>query len=137
MRYYIVNLTEIYYIKMKVCMSGCLPPDPHNLKFGVGSSFHPGWKPGQGATPNIEPRPRPLPLLLLNQSARDYFTIVLWNSPGQFWLTHACCLIEMLNTHVYYLKNNFFKNCYISALIRKHALSQAVNCNLKNFLNQT
>jgi hypothetical protein len=42
---------------MKVCMSGCLPPDPHNLKFGVGSSFHPGWKPGQAATPNIDPRP--------------------------------------------------------------------------------
>ncbi len=78
---------------------------PSTLKFGVGSPFHPGSAPSQGATPNVDPRPRhqprpqtrplPRPLLLfssLDQSARDYFTIVLWNSPGQRRVAQACNL---------------------------------------------
>ncbi len=68
-------------------------------KFGVGSSFHPGSAPSQVATQNDDPRPRPQarprphPLLLfssLDHSAQDYFTIVLWNSPGQRRVAHAC-----------------------------------------------
>jgi hypothetical protein len=37
--------------------------------------------------PMAPPTARPLLLLSsLDQSARDYFTIVLWNSPGQRWV---------------------------------------------------
>jgi hypothetical protein len=52
-------------------------------KFGMDSSFHPGSAPSQGVTQNVGPRPRPLLILSsLDLSARDYFTIALWNSPG-------------------------------------------------------
>ncbi len=75
------------------------PAQPITPKFGVGSSFHLGSAPSQGATQKVgplpcpHPRPRPRPLLLLSsldQSARDYFTIVLWNSPGLRRVAHAC-----------------------------------------------
>ena len=48
-----------------VCMSGGLPPDPHkpsprNLAWAppdfLGSSFHPGSAPSQGATQNVGPQ---------------------------------------------------------------------------------
>ncbi len=68
-------------------------------KFGMGSSFHLVSAPSQGATRNVGPAPqlcpRLRPLLLfsslgLDHSARDYFTILLWNSPGQRRVAHAC-----------------------------------------------
>ncbi len=31
------------------------PTQPITLKFGMGSSFHPGSAPSQGATPNVAP----------------------------------------------------------------------------------
>jgi hypothetical protein len=68
---------------MYVCMSGGLAAGLTQAipkKFGMGSSFHPGSAPSRRATPNVDPQPRPCPLLLLSsldQSAQDYFTIVL------------------------------------------------------------
>ncbi len=67
---------------MKVCMyirrPAAGPTQAITPKFGMGSSFHPGLEPSKGATPNVDPWPRPLSLLIsLNQSARDYFTIAL------------------------------------------------------------
>ncbi len=58
------------------------PTQPITPKFGMGSSFHPGLAPSQGATQNAGPRPHPwarqlLLLSSLDQSAWDYFTIVL------------------------------------------------------------
>jgi hypothetical protein len=58
---------NIYYIKMKVCMCVCMyvrrpaagPTQPITPKFGVGSSFHPGSTPSQGATPSVDPRGAP------------------------------------------------------------------------------
>ncbi len=56
---------------MKVCMCVCVcvcvyvrrpaagPKQPITLKFGVGSSFHPGSAPSQGTTPNVDPRGYP------------------------------------------------------------------------------
>jgi hypothetical protein len=54
----------ISYIKMKVCMYVCVyvrrpaaePTQAITPKFGVGSSFHPGSAPSQGATQNVGPR---------------------------------------------------------------------------------
>ncbi len=48
---------------MKVCTYVCMcvrqpaagPTQPLNPKFGMGSSFHPGLAPSQGATPNVTP----------------------------------------------------------------------------------
>jgi hypothetical protein len=88
---------------MKVCMY-VWPTQPITPKFGMGSSFHRGSAPSQGATHNFAPQPAPgtptsppmahplLPLSSLDQSARDYFTIVLWNSPEQRQVAHACIL---------------------------------------------
>jgi len=36
-------------------------PRPITPKFGVGSSFHPGSEPSQGATQNVGPWPCPQP----------------------------------------------------------------------------
>ena len=64
-----------------VCVSGGLPPDPHKP-----SPQNLAWAPhftqarhrARGATPNFDPRPHSLLLLSsLDQSAWDYFTIVL------------------------------------------------------------
>ncbi len=52
---------------MKVCMCVCVyvrrpaagPAQAITPKFGVGSSFHPGSAPSQGATPNVDPRGYP------------------------------------------------------------------------------
>jgi hypothetical protein len=38
-----------------VCMSGGGPTQAVTPKFGMGSSFHPGSAPSQGATPNVDP----------------------------------------------------------------------------------
>ncbi len=75
---------------MKVCVCVCMcvrrpaagPTQAITPKFGMGSSFHPGSAPSLGVTPNVDPRPRPWPrplflLSSLDQSARDYFTIIL------------------------------------------------------------
>ncbi len=59
-----VNLRVISYIKMKVCVCVCVyvrrpaagPTQAITPKFGVGSSFHPGSAPSQGATQNVGPR---------------------------------------------------------------------------------
>ncbi len=71
-----LTLKYISYIKMKVCMCVCVcvrrpaagPTQPITPKFGMGSSFHPGSAPSQGATRNVDPWPRsqPRPLLLLS-----------------------------------------------------------------------
>ncbi len=75
------------------------PTQAINRKFGVGSSFHSGSAPSWGATPKCWPPAPPTgpptahPLLLLSsldESAQDYFTIVLWNNPGQRRVIHAC-----------------------------------------------
>ncbi len=57
MYFSLLNLSRISYIKMKVCMYVCAagPTQPITLKFGMGSSFHPGSAPSQGATPNVDP----------------------------------------------------------------------------------
>ncbi len=52
---------------MKVCVCVCMyvrrpaagPTQPFTPKFGVGSSFHPGSAPSQGATQNVDPRGTP------------------------------------------------------------------------------
>ncbi len=91
------------YVCVYVCRCVCVyvrrPVAGHTqhitLKFGVVSSFYPGSELSQGATQNVDPPPRPRPLLLivsLDQSARDYFTIVLWNSPGQRRVAHTCLI---------------------------------------------
>jgi hypothetical protein len=64
------------------------------LKFGRCFSFHLSlmicWWPHPRPCPWPCPRPRPLFLLSsIDHSARDYFTIVLWNSPGQRRVAHA------------------------------------------------
>ncbi len=54
---------HIYYIKMKVCVCVCMcvrqpaagPTQAITSKFGMGSSFHPGSAPSQGATPDVDP----------------------------------------------------------------------------------
>jgi hypothetical protein len=58
----------ISYIKMKVCVYVCMcvcvyvrrpaagPTQAVTPKFGVGSSFHPGSAPSQGATQNVGPQ---------------------------------------------------------------------------------
>ena len=51
------------YVCMCVCVYVCMyvrrpaagPTQPITLKFGMGSSFHPGSAPSQGATPNVDP----------------------------------------------------------------------------------
>ncbi len=90
---------------MKVCVYVCVSGacrrthTSHHPEIWHGLLISPrlGW----GATPNVDPRPRPQPhpwprpLLLLSsldRSARDYFTIVLWNSPGQRRVAHACTI---------------------------------------------
>ena len=53
------NQNVISYTKMKVCVCVCMyvrppaagPTQPITLKFGMGSSFHPGSAPSQGVTP--------------------------------------------------------------------------------------
>ncbi len=53
---------------MKVCMCVCVnvrrpaagPTQAITQKFGMGSSFHPGLVPSQGATPNVDPWGYPL-----------------------------------------------------------------------------
>ncbi len=64
-------------MKECVCMSAARPTQAINPKFGVGSSFQPGSEPSWGATPNVDPRPRPLSLLSSLDQSADYFTIVL------------------------------------------------------------
>ena len=45
------------------------------------------------ALPTAHSPPPPLLLLSsLDQSARDYLTIILWNSPGQGRVAHACTI---------------------------------------------
>jgi hypothetical protein len=55
---------SIYNIKMKVCVYVCVyvrrpaagPTQAITSKFGMGSSFHPGSAPSQGATLNVNPQ---------------------------------------------------------------------------------
>ena len=67
----------------------------HGLLISPGLGTKPGGNPK--CRPPAPPHPRPCPwlrsLLLfssLDHSARDYFTIVLWNSPGQCRVAHTC-----------------------------------------------
>ncbi len=58
------NLISFSYIKMKVCIYVCVyvrrpaagPTQAITPKFGMGSSFHLGSAPSQGATQNVDPR---------------------------------------------------------------------------------
>ncbi len=73
-------LSAIYNIKMKVCMYVCVYvrrpaaelTQPITPKFGMGSSFHPGSAPSQGATRNVDPRPPPHPPPRLLPSCVDH-----------------------------------------------------------------
>jgi hypothetical protein len=58
-----IILSPISYTKMKVCMCVCVcmskaarPTQAITPKFGVGSSFHLGSAPSQGATQNVGPQ---------------------------------------------------------------------------------
>ncbi len=44
------------YVCVYVRRPAAGPTQPISPKFGVGSSFHPGSAPSQGATPNVDPR---------------------------------------------------------------------------------
>jgi hypothetical protein len=62
----LIESSKIYYIKMKVCVCVCVSMCVRRTaagttqaitpKFGMGSSFHPGSAPSQGATQNVDPR---------------------------------------------------------------------------------
>ncbi len=59
-----------------VCLAACFQTHKSlHPKFGMGSSFHPGSAPSQGATQNVGPRPctRPHPLLLLRSICTGLF----------------------------------------------------------------
>jgi hypothetical protein len=114
---YYIKMKVCVCVCMCVRRPAAGPTQAITPKFGMGSSFHPGSAPSRGgdpkcwpqAPPTAHPRPahgpptarprpahgpptaRPLFLLsFLDQSARDYFTIILWNSPGQRRVAHAC-----------------------------------------------
>ncbi len=55
---YLLYKDESVCVCVYVCMSGgraAGPTQPIPPKFGVGSSFHLGSAPSQGATPNVDP----------------------------------------------------------------------------------
>jgi hypothetical protein len=93
------DLNDLLYKDESMCVCVCVCI---TLKFGMGSSFHPGSASSQRAIQNVSPRPRPQPrswphplllLSFLDQSARDYFKIVLGNSPVQCRVAYACIFI--------------------------------------------
>jgi hypothetical protein len=56
--------TNLIYKGESVCVyvrrPAAVPTQPITPKFGMGSSFHPGSAPSQGATPNVDPRGTPI-----------------------------------------------------------------------------
>ena len=59
-----VPIMQLMFVSVCVCVyvrrPAAGPTQPITLKFGMGSSFHPGSAPSQGATPNVDPRGYPV-----------------------------------------------------------------------------
>ncbi len=88
----------IYNIKMKVCMSvrqpAAGPTQPITPKFGMGSSFHLGSEPSQGATQNVGPRPFPWPAHFCSLVPQIILTGLFHNCSGQRRVAHTCIFIK-------------------------------------------